>query len=670
MEKTRKCPYCGEEIMADARKCKHCGEWLTDEAEPKQEPVQETGRKEPESQLRNDVLATTAAVNEPIADSVPSEPKETLFKSCFWEQITKHYCDFKGNVDRKTFWVCYLYYSLIMLVTAGISAIAPLAGTILMTVVSLGLLLPFLGLMVRRLHDIGKKGAWILISLVPLVGIIWLLVLLLKKDETQNPNKWSGKDTIITIAMAVVGCGLFFVPTSSFEFNDDSEYDTDSELSLLDETDIKYQISQMQLDLNAKKKTVSNFMDTELKRVFESVQSKEQEYFVDCECLDIISQMENGHVIVEPIEIRGIGYNQALAIVNLKPDKLRNTRVAIGITYEREKSFFSKHRINNLIINSMLFDNGQALRQCMIDWLESESFLQSREGQLTPIEFVDINGESHTFIEGDYAGYFEDGTGYYEDLDNNWYWINAEGIKYFHPYETECIYDEYGNYYCDEVDEGYDYDDTNTPQNTEKEQSTKDESKFVVIDATELRLRLAPSTSSETLKWGDGSNRHPEVGEKFRLLDESGDFYKIDFNGNNVWVSKQYTHIELRKQKGENDQLEIGSGQSENDDKADEIFQVVEEMPVFPGGETKLLEYISNNIQYPQVARETGIQGRVFIGFVVEPDGSISNVKLLRGIGGGCDEEAIRVVKSMPKWKPGKQHGKVVRVSYQIPISF
>ena len=296
MEKTRKCPYCGEEIMADAKKCRHCGEWLGDEAEPKQEPVQETTIKESENQPRNEVLAATAAVKEPLADSVPNKPNESLFKSCFWEQITKHYCDFKGNVDRKTFWVCYLYYSLIMLVIAGVSTVAPLFGTILMPLVTLGLLLPFLGLMVRRLHDIGKKGAWILISLVPLVGIIWLLVLLLKKDETQNPNKWSGKDTIITIAMAVVGCGLFFVPTSSFEFNDDSEYDTDSELSLLDETDIKYQISQMQLDLNAKKKTVSNFMDTELKRVFESVQSKEQEYFVDCECLDIISQMENGHV--------------------------------------------------------------------------------------------------------------------------------------------------------------------------------------------------------------------------------------------------------------------------------------------------------------------------------------------------------------------------------------
>ena len=102
----------------------------------------------------------------------------------------------------------------------------------------------------------------------------------------------------------------------------------------------------------------------------------------------------------------------------------------------------------------------------------------------------------------------------------------------------------------------------------------------------------------------------------------------------------------------------------------EEIFQIVEEMPSFPGGEAKLNDYIAKNVKYPQIARETGIQGHVFVGFVIEPDGSISNVRLLRGIGGGCDEEAIRVVKSFPKWKPGKQRGKAVRVSYQLPVFF
>ena len=101
-----------------------------------------------------------------------------------------------------------------------------------------------------------------------------------------------------------------------------------------------------------------------------------------------------------------------------------------------------------------------------------------------------------------------------------------------------------------------------------------------------------------------------------------------------------------------------------------EIFTIVEEMPEFPGGMAKLGEYLAKNIKYPQMAREAGVKGKVFIAFVIEPDGSVSNVQVLRGIGGGCDEEAIRVVKSMPKWKPGKQRGKAVRVSYNLPVNF
>lgn len=101
-----------------------------------------------------------------------------------------------------------------------------------------------------------------------------------------------------------------------------------------------------------------------------------------------------------------------------------------------------------------------------------------------------------------------------------------------------------------------------------------------------------------------------------------------------------------------------------------EIFTVVESMPEFPGGMGKLMAYLSSNIKYPPLAKESGIQGRVFINFVVETDGRISKVKVLRGIGGGCDEEAVRVVEAMPKWKPGMQRGKPVRVSYNLPVKF
>ena len=100
------------------------------------------------------------------------------------------------------------------------------------------------------------------------------------------------------------------------------------------------------------------------------------------------------------------------------------------------------------------------------------------------------------------------------------------------------------------------------------------------------------------------------------------------------------------------------------------VYQIVEEMPQYPGGEEALMEYVSKNIVYPQEAQEKGISGRVFVSFIVEKDGSVSNVEVQRGIGGGCDEEAVRVVSAMPKWKPGKQDGKPVLVSYMMPITY
>lgn len=101
-----------------------------------------------------------------------------------------------------------------------------------------------------------------------------------------------------------------------------------------------------------------------------------------------------------------------------------------------------------------------------------------------------------------------------------------------------------------------------------------------------------------------------------------------------------------------------------------EIFTIVEEQPSFPGGEAALMEFLAKNTVYPPMARESNIQGTVYVQFVVEPDGSVSNVKIMRGIGAGCDEEAIRVVKNMPKWKPGKQRGKPVRVYFNLPFKF
>jgi len=104
--------------------------------------------------------------------------------------------------------------------------------------------------------------------------------------------------------------------------------------------------------------------------------------------------------------------------------------------------------------------------------------------------------------------------------------------------------------------------------------------------------------------------------------------------------------------------------------KEEEIFTVVEQQPEFPGGMGKLGEYLGRNIKYPAAASRASISGKVFMSFVVNTDGSIQDVQVLKGLGFGTDEEAARVIKSMPKWRPGKQSGRPVRVKYNLPISF
>ncbi len=100
------------------------------------------------------------------------------------------------------------------------------------------------------------------------------------------------------------------------------------------------------------------------------------------------------------------------------------------------------------------------------------------------------------------------------------------------------------------------------------------------------------------------------------------------------------------------------------------IFTVVEDMPKFPGGNKAMYAFLGENIKYPDVAKQEGYQGKVFVTFVVEKDGSVSNVKLVRGVHESLDKEAMRVIKIMPKWEPGTQRGKAVRVQYTLPIKF
>ena len=112
-----------------------------------------------------------------------------------------------------------------------------------------------------------------------------------------------------------------------------------------------------------------------------------------------------------------------------------------------------------------------------------------------------------------------------------------------------------------------------------------------------------------------------------------------------------------------------GYGDEYGDEYSDEaeVFAVVEDMPNFPGN---VQQWISKNIKYPMIAQENNIQGRVFVQFVIERDGSVTDVKVARSVDPSLDKEAIRVVKAMPKWTPGKQRNKPVRVSYTVPINF
>ena len=149
----------------------------------------------------------------------------------------------------------------------------------------------------------------------------------------------------------------------------------------------------------------------------------------------------------------------------------------------------------------------------------------------------------------------------------------------------------------------------------------------------------------------------PVVVDSVKVEDQS----KLLISDEQVATTVNKEVVEVVEQKQEEVQQET---------KEEQVFVVVEEMPEFPGGELALRKYIAKAIIYPTIAQENGIQGKVFVNFVVNKDGSVSNAKIARGVDPSIDQEALRVVSTLPKWKPGKQRGVPVRVSYTVPISF
>ena len=154
------------------------------------------------------------------------------------------------------------------------------------------------------------------------------------------------------------------------------------------------------------------------------------------------------------------------------------------------------------------------------------------------------------------------------------------------------------------------------------------------------------------IKSSEGNYRNDKKTGKWIMWEDGGKDSAI------VSYKQDGTRIWIRMSKEMREKTENG------------IITMADEMPAYPGGDKARLNFLQNNITYPVNARSMGIQGTVYVTFVVETDGSISDVRVLRGIGGGCDEEAIRVIKKMPKWKPGRMDGKLVRVQFNMPIKF
>ena len=182
----------------------------------------------------------------------------------------------------------------------------------------------------------------------------------------------------------------------------------------------------------------------------------------------------------------------------------------------------------------------------------------------------------------------------------------------------------------------------------------KIEPKKVVEQVRETQKFTAPEIKKDEL-----------VNEENQVKDQADLDEKVAVGTKDQEGTKDRTDVAIR-----ND-IAVNTNESEEKKEvANKVFDVVEQMPSFPGGNEALMKFLQENVKYPVVAQETGVQGRVVVSFVVERDGSITDVKVVRSVDPSLDKEATRVVKSMPHWIPGKQNGAAVRVKYNVPVSF
>ena len=168
---------------------------------------------------------------------------------------------------------------------------------------------------------------------------------------------------------------------------------------------------------------------------------------------------------------------------------------------------------------------------------------------------------------------------------------------------------------------------------------------------------IIPITEQEQPKQAPPPPEAPKVEEVLEIMDNDSEVEESTIQASDdtqAAVEVKYTPVEVEEEEVEEQQ----------------IFQVVEEMPEFPGGMGECMKFLAKNIKYPTIAQENGVQGRVIVQFVVNRDGSIVDPVVMRGVDPHLDKEALRVIGMMPKWKPGKQRGKEVRVKYTVPVMF
>lgn len=148
------------------------------------------------------------------------------------------------------------------------------------------------------------------------------------------------------------------------------------------------------------------------------------------------------------------------------------------------------------------------------------------------------------------------------------------------------------------------------------------------------------------------------------------DILNIVDNNMDIKDELQIEDTEANDKTAINAVMQVAPQEKEKEKEDTQVFFIVEDMPEFPGGMAALQKFIAQAIKYPVIAQENGIQGKVFVNFVVNTDGSVTDAKIARGVDPSLDKEALRVVMTLPKWKPGRQGGKPVRVSYTVPINF